>query len=368
MRATTRVLLFAASVLSFECSSQSTTPDRGGPIWPDLRPDRTRPDSRPPDQALPDRAPLDLAASDARSEAPKPAPWSLVKTISSEDLHGVACSQGHVIAVGAKGTILRRGPAAAGFALSASTLTADLYTVSFSVDGKYGVTGGKDPQIWQSSDLGQSWTIAPQCSAFVFDTFYALHLSAEKEGFGAGIAVGGAGAGNKYYSGASWVCGSQTYPGEVFHDVVRLGPLGVIVGATGGKVYRTEDSGLSWSSVPAGTTQSLKGVAFAGGLLGIAVGAGGTIVRSTDGKGATWSGVNAAVSAELEAVHLFDTLHGWAVGESGTILYTKDGGQSWSAQASGVKARLEGVCFSSASEGWVVGAGGVILHTTSGGQ
>jgi photosystem II stability/assembly factor-like uncharacterized protein len=363
MRALSPVLI---AVCLLSCSSKSPTADRGGPIWPDLRLDRAPPDARPQDQALPDRG-VDLAASDAPREAVKPAPWSPVKTISAEDLHGVACSQGHVIAVGDKGTILRRDPASAGFAQSAATLTADLYTVSFSVDGKYGVTAGKDPQIWQSLDLGQSWSIAPQCSSYVFDTFYALHLSAEKEGFGAGVAVGGA-AGNKYYSGASWVCGSPTYPGEVFHDVVRLGPLGVIVGATGGKVYRTEDSGLSWTSVPAGTSQVLKGVSFAGGLLGIAVGAGGTIVRSTDGKGASWSGVAAAVSAELEAVQLFDTLHGWAVGEAGTILYTKDGGQSWSAQASGVKARLEGVCFSSASEGWVVGAGGVILHTTSGGQ
>ncbi len=351
------------------CSSRSTTPDRSGPIWPDLRLDRAPPDQARPDLALPDRAAPDLGpGTDRRVEASKPAPWALVKTISTEDLHAVACAQGHAIAVGAKGTVLHRDPALGSFALEPAAITADLHTVSFSVDGKYGVAAGKDPQIWQSLDLGKTWAVAPQCSAYVFDTFHALHLSSDKEGFGAGIAVNSAGGGNKYYGGVSWVCGAQTYPGEVFYDVVRLGPAGYIVGDTGGKIYRTEDSGLTWSPVAAGTTQILKGVAFAGGLLGVAVGAGGTIVRSTDGKGATWSGVTSPSSEQLEAVHLFDTVHGWAVGGGGTILVTKDGGQSWSAQASGVKARLEGICFTSATEGYAVGAGGIVLHTTTGGQ
>jgi photosystem II stability/assembly factor-like uncharacterized protein len=367
IRLTPGVLLV---MMAAGCSSRSTSPDRGGPIWPDLRFDRPPADSRGPELALPDAAALDRAASDGQSEALKPAPWALVKTLATEDLHAVACSQGHVFAVGAKGTILHRDPAAAGagFVLASTSITADLHTVTFSVDGSYGATAGKDPQIWQTTDLGKVWSIAPQCSAFVFDTFHALHLSSAGEGFGAGIAVQNGGGGYKYYGGASWVCGPQAYPGEVFHDVYRLGPLGTIVGDTGGKIYHTEDSGLTWTTVPAGTLQVLRGVAFAGGLLGVAVGAGGTILRSLDGKGLTWSGVNGGVAEDLEAVHLWDTLHGWAVGGGGTILFTKDGGQSWNPQPSGTKQRLEGVCFSSASEGWVVGAGGVVLHTTSGGQ
>jgi len=355
-------LLLAVALGVAGCSSRTATPDQRGPIWPDLRLDRLAPDLLAPDLALPDRA-----SDRTTTDAPPPKPWSLVKTLSAEDLHAVACTQGHVFAVGVKGTILHRHPALGGFALEGS-LTADLHTVSFSVDGSYGVAAGKEQQIWETKDLGKTWSVAPQCSSFAFETLYALHLSSASEGFGAGIAVLNAGAGTKFYSGMSWVCGSQTYAGEVFHDVVRLGTQGYIVGDTGGKVYRTEDGGMTWAAVPAGTTQVLKGVSFAGGLLGVAVGAGGTIVRSTDGKGETWSAVTAPVAEELEAVQLFDTLHGWAVGSGGTILATKDGGQSWSAQTSGTSARLEGVCFSSTSEGWVVGEGGIVLHTTTGGQ
>jgi hypothetical protein len=37
---------------------------------------------------------------------------------------------------------------------------------------------------------GQSWAVALRCSAFVFETFYALHLHAANEGFGTGRAPG----------------------------------------------------------------------------------------------------------------------------------------------------------------------------------
>ncbi len=376
-------------VLLAGCSDRATAAaDRQVPLWPDLLLDHghahdqrlapdLRADARRADQGRPD------AATDARGEAAPPAGWQKVVALSAEDLHDVACVAGHVVAVGDKGTILHAAPASTVFNQELACLggspctpsTSDLHTVAFA-DATYGVAGGKDSTIWQTNLTTSSgtWSVAPQCSAFVFETFYGLHLHTATAGYGAGVAVSGE-AGFKYFSGYSWVCGPSTFAGKVFYDVFRLGSSGWIVGDTGGLIYKLEDGSAStppsytptWTTVPAGTAQVLRAITFSGASSGLAVGAAGAIVRSTDGKGEVWGAVTSPASVELWDVAFADASHAFAVGAGGTILTSADGGQSWSAQASPTTARLEGVCFASASEGWAVGAGGVILHTTSGG-
>jgi photosystem II stability/assembly factor-like uncharacterized protein len=362
-RALRAPIVAAVAVALASCSSRTT-------ISSDARPaDRPgareggadlRRDAPLPDQTRPDRRP----ASDWAGE-PLPPGWHL-STIATVDLHAVACVQGEVFAVGDKGTILHHAPGSAGFQSQSSSISTDLYTVSFA-DLTYGVVAGKHPTIWETRNLGQTWSVAPQCSAFVFEVFNSLHLHAANEGFGAGVAMNNQGAGYKYYSGSSWVCPSTTYPGEVFHDVFRLADSGWIVGATGGKIYRTEDQGMTWPTVSAGTSQTLRGIHRTGSGALVAVGEGGTIVRSTDGGGKIWAAVTSPVTSALRDVH-FQGDAGWAVGESGVVLHSKDGGQSWQAQVSPTTSRLEGVCFTSALDGWAVGAGGALLQTTSGGS
>jgi len=362
-RALRAPVVTVVAVVLVGCSSRTTiSPDARFADGPSVREGGAdlRRHAPPPDQVRFDRrAPSDWAGE------PLPPGWHL-STIAALDLHGVACVQGEVFAVGDQGTILHHAPGAAGFQAQSSGPTTDLYTVTFA-DASYGVVAGKHPTIWETRNLGQTWSVAPQCSAFVFETFYSLHLHAANEGFGAGMATNDQGGGYKYYSGSSWVCPYTTYPGEIFYDVFRLAGSGWIVGATGGKIYRTEDQGMNWSTVSAGTSQTLRAVHRTGSGALVAVGEGGVIVRSTDGKGLSWSVVSSPVSAGLRDVH-FQGEAGWAVGESGTVLHSADGGQSWQAQSAPTSARLEGVCFTSALEGWAVGAGGVLLRTPSGGS
>jgi photosystem II stability/assembly factor-like uncharacterized protein len=368
--------LVFAIVLVSACSSRSTVQlDRSGPVWPDLRPDRPARDhrlleARRPDTAPGDRPRADIWPYDFRPEA-QPAGWQTATLFTQDDLHDVACVAGHVFIVGASGTILHRGPTDTGFTFQflPASAAAELYTVSFA-DPSYGATAGRDAQIWQTKDLGATWTVAYQCSAYTFDTFYSLNLSAANEGFGAGLAkVGDAGlaGGTKYFAGASWVC-STPFPGTVFYDVFRDGARGWVVGDTGGQIYRTEDQGSSWVPVAAGTSSALRGLWFIKPWVGVAVGEGGTIVRSSDGDGKVWATVKSPTSAALHEVFFWDQQSGWAVGAGGTILHSADGGATWSAQKTASSKRLEGVCFTSASEGWAVGEKGTLLHTTTGGQ
>lgn len=373
------LLLLLFGLLLAGCSSRTAPRDVGGPVWPDLRADR-RPradtssrDARPalPDLTLPDVAPPDRWTHDFRPELGPTLAWQKQPLLTAEDLHDVACVAAHVFVVGAQGTILHHAPSAPGFqpqVLPGSTAP-ELHAVSFA-GMSYGAAAGKDTEIWKTTDLGATWEVASQCHGTLLDTVYGIHLSAVEDGFAVGLAQSGEGAA-KYMNSStgypSWTC-TTTYPSATFYDVFRLGKDGWAVGATGGAIYRTEDEGVSWSPVPAGTSQTLRGVAFVGATVGVAVGESGAIVRSTDGSGAVWAGVSSPTSAALWDLFFWDALSGWAVGASGTILHTGDGGVTWSTQKSGTAARLEAVCFSSATEGWVVGEKGLLLHTGTGGE
>jgi len=93
-----------------------------------------------------------------------------------------------------------------------------------------------------------------------------------------------------------------------------------------GRIARTVDGGLTWTSQSSGTTKDLCGVWFVDANTGVAVGTGGTILRTTDG-GATWTQQYSATSRNLWAVHFFDANTGIVVGDGGTILRTTTGGE-----------------------------------------
>ncbi len=363
------------AIILVGCSSTTGGAGDSGPRWPDGVSDqdaaddaKVSADSAVADVAAPDTIRADATLGDLTFDGDLPAagPWKIVSTPATADLHGVACVADHVFAVGHSGTILHRAPGLAAFEVLDAQTTADLYAVTFA-DSSHGVVAGNAATIWKTEDLGQSWAAAPQCSAYVFDTFYSLHLHSATEGFAAGIAVGGEGGGVKYFNSGSWTCVAPTYQGEVFYDVFRLGDSGWTVGDTGGKIYRTEDKGLTWTAVASGAATVLRGVYFAGAQLGLAVGDGGTILRSVDGKGEAWAKITSPTSVDLYDVHFWDGQSGWAVGAGGTVLHTIDAGATWQAQGAPTKATLEGVCFTSAKQGWVVGAGGVVLQTTTAG-
>ncbi len=363
------------------CSNRPA-PHDSGPKWPDFRRDLgdrvdrgsradlpPRPDVSSLDHRLWDapRPDLDLALIDGvRPDLPQLPGWEQSQ-LSSVDLHDVTCVQGHVYAVGAGGAIYHHTPGTPpdSFLPQVSNTAADLYTVSFA-DLTYGAAAGQDHQIWETRDQGQTWSVAPQCSTFIFEAFHALHLHSAAEGYGAGVAINGLGAGFKFFGGGSWVCGPGIYADNIFYGVFRQGARGWIVGDTAGQILRTLD-GNDWSYVNAGTPWILRDIHFTPNGIGVAVGHEGSIVRSSDGDGTTWSSISSSTKGNLMAIAFSGELKGWIVGAGGQILHTLDGGQTWAAQDSGTYTNLTGVCFSSPTAGWAVGAGGMLLFTESGG-
>lgn len=132
-----------------------------------------------------------------------------------------------------------------------------------------------------------------------------------------------------------------------------------------GAVWRSFDSGTSWTGMSALGARTLRGVA-ARGLTALAVGDSGRVFRSTNSGGA-WTMATLAGAPDLRGIEWPADNAAWLVGGNGGIWFSNDGGVNWTPQTSGTAQKLNAVRFRDASNGWAVGAGGVALKTINGG-
>lgn len=100
------------------------------------------------------------------------------------------------------------------------------------------------------------------------------------------------------------------------------------VGTSTGKIFRTEDAGLTWALQNSGITAQLERFFFLDDQLGFAVAAQ-YILRSTDG-GSTWEQLPTPELVNIKDLHFWDAQNGIGVGSVGVILRTVDGGDTWS--------------------------------------
>lgn len=84
----------------------------------------------------------------------------------------------------------------------------------------------------------------------------------------------------------------------------------------GGKIFRTNDGGITWGSVASPTDVNLWSVAFANAGLGFAVGDGGTILKW---NGSSWGAIETDTPSSFLGIALSGSQNGVAVGENGII-------------------------------------------------
>lgn len=124
-------------------------------------------------------------------------------------------------------------------------------------------------------------------------------------------------------------------------------------------------TGTYWRAQTITGTGPLYDVDFVSTTLGIAVGSGGRTYRTVD-SGVTWSQVLVGQTVDLKGVTWGTTGIAWAVGGSGRIFGTANSGVSWTAQTSPTAAALEDVAWLGGTTAVAVGASGTILRTTDG--
>ncbi len=224
------------------------------------------------------------------------------------------------------------------------TTSIDMNAVHF-VDQTRGVVAAESATILRTDDGGESWDRVPPSGPV-----YAHNRDIDFVDPAHGWLIGRIGVLRTEDGGASWERldedpGSR---GEAI-DMIDL-RRGWMVGRNG-KVWRTDDGGVTWASVPAlGDLEGLSG----------------------DEK------------PDLRAVCFVDADHGWAAGswnempqleqyDWAVIIHTRDGGRTWRHQVDDLRYRLHAIEFADRDRGWAVGydrnAGtSVILATSDGGS
>lgn len=138
-----------------------------------------------------------------------------------------------------------------------------------------------------------------------------------------------------------------------------------------GALLRTDDNGLSWTSIDSITINNIYAVDFFDSQNGLLAGDSGIIMRSTDG-GLSWALQNSVTSKPLNGIKYLDSLTAIAVGNQGTILKSTDGGQNWYEVNSTIFLHLSAISFPEDSVGYVVGGDhglkGIIMKTSDYGE
>ena len=306
--------------------------------------------------------------------------WEDVSPVESTWLSGVDLHGERIRIVGGD-QVLLSDDLGATWDVAPPIAGAELVEVDFR-DDLVGLAVGYGQDVWKTLDGGTSWTpvhdggAAPLLRSVRW--LDATHVIATGWYDTAIASADG---------GASW--SPVAPPSSAWLAATASSGSTVWMVGTRGRIFRSNDWGLSWQEQTSGFSASFARAAFPDALHGFAVGELGGIVRTADG-GATWqlSLAQYHVYAEatpnpsfgmntLRGVFFLDANRGWAVGDPvrtpqgavlapAVILHTLDGGNTWQLQNSGVQTSLQSVGFASQLIGWAVGYN-VLLRTNNGG-
>ncbi|HMB71484.1 MAG TPA: T9SS type A sorting domain-containing protein [bacterium] len=133
-----------------------------------------------------------------------------------------------------------------------------------------------------------------------------------------------------------------------------------------GTIFRTSNSGVSWTEQASGTTAHLRD--GDGGTTAYCVGDGGTILKTTN-TGATWAALSSGTTLNLFAYRGVAAGAILAAGEAGTMLRSTDAGVTWTPISLPTSVTIRDMDTSGQNANWVLasGDGGVVLRSTNAG-
>ncbi len=219
-------------------------------------------------------------------------------------------------------------------------------------------------KIYKTTNGGGSWSLVfSQTDGFIG----GIQMKSDIEGYAVGSPVGGKWTILKTTDGGNLWNRLTTEPIQVGNEQgllsVQLLSNTIWFGTTSGKVYRSTDLGLTWTS--SATSGSLVyGLHFNSSSLGLTGFNNGTTDLSTNG-GDSWESVSAVGSQDITCISGTGNEF-WATTGEG-IAYTNTNGQTWISSSPGFSGivPLWAVSFSPTSSnlnGWAVGESGMILH------
>ncbi|MEZ5459841.1 MAG: YCF48-related protein [Steroidobacteraceae bacterium] len=280
----------------------------------------------------------------------------------------VARAGDRLVAVGERGHVLLSDDAGENWRQARSVPMRTLLTAVWFVDAERGWAVGHDELILATTDGGETWLRqhqAPEREQPLLDVWF---MDPDN-----GVAVGAYGT---YFStsdgGRSWQ--RRTFdaapapdapppseddefaPDYHLNAIRGTGPRWWIA-AEAGHVYRSDDAGASWRTLPSPYAGSLFGLLPLGGDSLLVYGLRGHLFRSDDG-GQSWRELESGVNAMLTDGAVLTDGSLALVGLAGTVLRSNDGGASWRAEQQADRKGLAGVIEGAGLSLLVVGEGG----------
>ncbi len=219
--------------------------------------------------------------------------------------------------------------------------------------------------VYVTGDKGQSWsfgTAVPGTSAVGGNAVPGdiVFTSATE-----GIAT----AGNSIYrttnSGSSWTLVNNVANGQLRRIAFSSALDGLVVGSNS-KPLITADGGQTFTEVTGAPGTELYDVDCATAIACLARSKDGRSLKRTDDGGATWGSI-APTSVPLTGVSFASATRAIAVGLAGATVVSNDGGATWTSVNASVDGTFTRLNVRSANVAYVFGLGGALARTIDGG-
>ncbi len=150
-------------------------------------------------------------------------------------------------------------------------------------------------------------------SKLVNANLYAVSFPVNGEGWLCGGSI------IQHFTGSSWAA-DQNYPLGGYDGMFALSSNNIWTVGDSGIIIHTVD-GNNWNTQRiAGSGNTLNDVNFTNSTVGWAVGMGGTILHTTNG-GTTWESQTSGTTSTLTAIFAISATDAWAVGSDSTLLH-----------------------------------------------
>jgi photosystem II stability/assembly factor-like uncharacterized protein len=132
-----------------------------------------------------------------------------------------------------------------------------------------------------------------------------------------------------------------------------LDNLTFFLGSYSGKVFNTNNGGISWDSVNLSNT-SINDFYFLNNNTGWACGESGKIFKTTN-SGSSWENQSLTTYSKLNRLYFTDNINGHIASDSGNYFKTSNGGTNWIQYSIHPKCSFSSIKFATASIGYMCG-------------
>ncbi|MBS1492918.1 MAG: T9SS type A sorting domain-containing protein [Bacteroidetes bacterium] len=170
-------------------------------------------------------------------------------------------------------------------------------------------------------------------------------------------------------SGIAWSLLNTGYTNSLKRIFLHNGTTYTICG-TNGLIAKSTNNGINFTAQQTGTTNNINAMVAYGSNWGIAVGDNGTLLQ-TSNAGSNWNAASSGITSNLNFITVYDNLRGLIVGDNGvvikSILDVPSFNYSYRRVTTGTSLNLKYAVVLDSNNIWIAASEGKLLHTTNSG-